>query len=176
MGDARSRASVGIGGAIISMDFKKPFVGNRLLGTAFLSVGAQPDGRSQPKTGNFAAAGVGVWWTSDPVALGLSVTWSCLHDTAASDRGAYFRQTIAVSPTIAFSVNPDMTLFWGASAEADMTPARCQPPSHASSVRSTLNFGINYAISDNTALNVTVNAGIGGHNTSGLRFALSHRL
>lgn len=69
-----------------------------------------------------------------------------------------------------------MTLFWGASAKADMTPARCQPPSHASSVRNTLNFGMNYAISDNTALNVTVNAGIGGPNTSGLRFAMSHRL
>ncbi|MGV2978641.1 hypothetical protein ACERNI_00320 [Camelimonas sp. ID_303_24] len=132
VGDARSRVSVGMSGAIISIDFKKPFVGNRLLGTAFLSVGAQPDGRGQPNTGNFTAAGVGAWWTSDPVALGLSATWSGLHDTAASDRGAYFRQTIAVSPTIVFSVNPDMTLFWGASAEADMTPARCHPMHQAS--------------------------------------------
>lgn len=39
VGDARSRASVGMSGAIISMDFKKPFVRNRLLGTAFLPCG-----------------------------------------------------------------------------------------------------------------------------------------
>ncbi|MDR6189622.1 hypothetical protein QE372_001890 [Agrobacterium pusense] len=174
-GSAQATSEFDFNSLSLGADANLMRLGSQGFLNGFVSVGAVEKTNGAFNYGKSITGGLTGYWAIDPLILSTTVSYSKFLERTTPSGNMAPGDVLSLSPTVGFAVNPDINLSWGmtfAIKDADTVDDKRRSDW---SMLSTVNLGLGYRLNENTLLNVSGRAGVGGNDATQFGMTISQR-